>query len=1334
MTGTTSDPVVKIYDPNDQTRFWDISTIISNINIAYGRNQPFSVAEVVVKKLYFNSIQNYWDEVDTTPTDQQGNKELPSRYLEDGKSPIIIEAYGSSFDMFIERHESKDNDDYITFLCYNKAYKLKNAITLNSLSQITLYTDNKLYFTYDTQHQNPLTGALVPATVFNNNPVLATYTLSGTDNVQFSVKVAVAETQPGAYVFTYGPQNVEFIQGTGSNIFRFVAMKGAGYNYNECICDNGFTYDYGAGVQKTYTRSQIQQIKNSQVIEDTQQETIIKLRVNEDSRMCWDILKSVGALSNRWPFFYDCAYFADYNTASQTTSNHIQKIYKMNLDYGTNEQSEILSYTQQAVDSDKKQLDIYEIVANADQGSTYVQTSQKVFAEGYSTKVSISDIADNNAGYDLYFPYPEQDPTVVSVIDNSQRNKLQKEIAFNRVVANYKPMDAVQFKISEISGQEDQIDVEDRIYASPDELPQTAIEGDYALVIQETILLTYYKYTQGQWAVDETAFTMNDRVQRFNPYCIIETITDVQNGITINNAPLAYVELMWPSCLTQVTFGNPEFMDAQQQWSFLSLEAQVSTQEGTEDSLISDRYASKLVIGNQTMQNLVDDRSGFTGLIMEKNWDNELYRLSGYDNGTLQAYFNSKGEIVSGDGESGDPSVVINHDGIIISGNSYIDPTILPDGGIPEWDDEVSYSVGDVVQYNYTLYVCQVQNTGVQPGQQNQSGVQPWQASGNLSNWSVTGFYKVGDMVSYNGALYKCIRDTGNTHTVPGITSPSTTYWSRQDTVNTTNLNGDIDATSNNVIGGSIDQWVTGKAYAVGNIVVYETNGKVYSCKRQHTSSNSILPTNTTYWNVVNPSSSRQSRTTIDSYGLTTYNSSGNMVCRVGTDGNIYGVKVLATDIQAGTLNAGVIYGGTIEANKITVNNGKITASQIDAQNLSIGGSAQYADSQGSALVNQWSSGEYYVTGDTVTYTNSTDTNGLTLYFRCKSDHTQTSARRPKGGSSSSTFWDEISQANSQQTTTPHVVIDSAGLRTYQSGSTTPSCEVNSLGHIVAGGGYVTLSENGLTIQSKTLATSTNTGIMIYKDTDGNSLQTMSVQSVDMGGASGGMYTDEPLSINSTMLKIDSTSVHQGVSLRAQQKSYSQSTYYNVGDSVYYGGSTYVCTVAGSGHTPSSSSSYWKNLNTKDNYSELQLTPWGIVYHSPLLGKTHRDGLIAYSHIIHNTGYTYVYHVLGYGDGVYKVYGYYGLSTGSGTTGISLELFRAQLGVYAINVHYASCTTIRNDSGASGYNYVSADENNPRVPGISTQASPVTLYFTHESGAGFFFEIWGQYAVNSGQM
>ncbi len=41
--------------------------------------------------------------------------------------------------------------------------------------------------------------------------------------------------------------------------------------------------------------------------------------------------------------------------------------------------------------------------------------------------------------------------------------------------------------------------------------------------------------------------------------------------------------------------------------------------------------------------------------------------------------------------------------------------------------------------------------------------------------------------------------------------------------------------------------------YIVGDRVFYTANSTYYKCKLQHTSSDSILPTNTTYWDVENP-------------------------------------------------------------------------------------------------------------------------------------------------------------------------------------------------------------------------------------------------------------------------------------------------------------------------------------------------------------------------------------------------------------------------------------------------------------------------------------------------
>ena len=1016
---SVSEPVIKLYDPNDNTRFWDISPITTSVNIAYGRNQPFAVAEVIVKKAYFTSIQNYWGEVQDCPKDGNNNPELPTSYLVDGQSPIHIEAYGSAQDMCVERHESEQSNDYITLLCYNKAYKLKSATTLNSLSRIVLY-NRKLYFSYDTGHNNPLSD-----TINQTGKQTATCVLGGPvldpDQVSFRVDVASLSN---------GEVKVEYMEGTGSNIFRFIAMYGAGYTYQQCVCDNGYSYDYGSTINKTYTSSQIEIIKNSSVVETTNSE-IIKLRVSSDSNFCWETLKQIGALSNRWPFFYDNAYFVDYNISSNTTLGHIDKYAYMKLDYGLDNQGNSTTYIQANTGGQKDYIDLYEIVSNADQGSTYVQTSQKVYGENYSANISISDIPDNHTGYELYFPYPEQDPTNPQLINNSTRNLLTKKLAFNRIVQNYKPSDAVMFHISEMSSQDQELDVGDRIYYDVSDLPQSATTGDYALVIDGGVIYSYYKWSGSAWVLDESATSLNDRIQKFNPYTVIDRIEDIQNGLTINNAPLAYTKLMWPSCLTEIVFGNPEFMDAQQQWSALTLEAQVSTEQGTEDSLISDRYASKLVIGNQTMSDLADNRQGFTGLIMEKNWDNELYRLSGYNNGVLQAYFNSQGEIMSGNGK-----VTINEDGITIEdGGGTIDPSLLPDAGIPEWDDtKLDYELNDMVQWEGVLYtyVSSTPGSNIEPGTQNANTV--WKQSGDVSLWSILNQYSVGDTVIYDGKVYTCTTQTGNTHYAPG-TQSGDTYW--QCLVSTDDLSGSINAQNNSIIGGS---------------------------------SSSAPQTDIT----------KQSKTVIDTNGLTTYNASGNAVCRVGTDGNIYGITIDASQINSGYISSDRINSGSISAQNINatkITSGVLDASVVQIQNLTVGGT-----------VKPWTRLTYYNVDDMVTYDN--------YIYKCIIQHTSSTAFNQsrwsiqnqgyassqgtassassasyadsQGSANSATTQDNATYADSQasQTSSTYsdyagvgiVRIDQGGLQTYDlsySGSTQYQSDTTySTGSVVLYGGH----------------------------------------------------------------------------------------------------------------------------------------------------------------------------------------------------------------------------------------------------------------------------------------
>ena len=45
------------------------------------------------------------------------------------------------------------------------------------------------------------------------------------------------------------------------------------------------------------------------------------------------------------------------------------------------------------------------------------------------------------------------------------------------------------------------------------------------------------------------------------------------------------------------------------------------------------KYSAMMVYGNLGVSELPEDRDGFTGMILEKNWDKELYRFVGYKDG-----------------------------------------------------------------------------------------------------------------------------------------------------------------------------------------------------------------------------------------------------------------------------------------------------------------------------------------------------------------------------------------------------------------------------------------------------------------------------------------------------------------------------------------------------------------------------------------------------------------------------------------------------------------------------------------------------------------------------
>ena len=644
-----STPVVIIDYDNPSGFYWDVSTITTKIVYEYGRNRPFALAEVVVKKAYFNSDTLYWNNVARCPKDSAGKVILPNITL--GETKIHIEAYGESYNMYIEKMTS--NEDYITLLCYNSAYKLKSALYLSSLTNVFIEGSN---YYLESDPLNPLS------------------VLSSADNrLRLEYKMNITDTQYVSIILNCilidaSTIKVDYIEGLASDIFRFVAINGAGYDAGNCIVDEGYSYNYNIFnkegtdlILNEYSEDQIRQIKSTTpyIIPS---DDYVKLRVNY---LCWDVIKALGYLSNRYAFFYDRAYFVDYNNSA-----YCNIFEEMSLDYGVDEYGDSKSYT---IDSKKNRepLDIYAIVDSLDQGTTYVMSGQEVASENHSEYVYITDAVHPVEGTQIVFPYPESYNLDAS--SNQTRDKLTRKLALERLVTNYRPLDCIQFTISEMGSGSDDF-TPSGIVTSYDELPSDQpVETIYQ--VTDGLMNSYYVYKSTGWEPYTFATYTNTRKSRFDVYTCIGKLVDKQNNIEMENAPLSYVQLSWPECVTTLSFGNPEFIDSAWQLSNLEQGNETSVTEGTTDLSISDRQAAKIVVGNQTLSELSDDRAGFTGLILEKNRDKELYRLSGYNNGTLEAFFDSKGRILSGnatftsDGLVLNSGVMIDHTGIKITGS-----------------------------------------------------------------------------------------------------------------------------------------------------------------------------------------------------------------------------------------------------------------------------------------------------------------------------------------------------------------------------------------------------------------------------------------------------------------------------------------------------------------------------------------------------------------------------------------------------------------------------------------------------------------------------------------
>lgn len=721
----------------------DISNLLIGMTTYFGRNQPFPYTVLTMTKQLVD--KEYWAERRTKDLSdpKYNNYTFPPERVQ-FKTRFSTDVFSVNREWLYERIEDNDNQTY-SITCVDRTYMMKFT-TLNMLFDFTYANDN-----YTFNYLDDINTQKTSVSSTEDKISISAIDFIGTVDV---------------YIDHSNTPYITKISGLASNIFKIIAHTIGGYLYEDgFVIDDGYMPQLPANyeIKDSYTSEEIATLKGTHASlngdGDVHRADWVTLRPDE---YCWDVIKSLGLLSNRIAFFYDRAYFVDY----YSTPHKYDDVSPLWIDWsGNDEQFEEngVTYTR---------LQINNLSANNDQGSRYVRSSQKVISEGYEATISISDANTMTSGQDIKFMYAENvsNDNGVYTFSTETRNFQTRLVALNTLIRYYLPGDAIQFDMAETYHANREFS----------KLPNTTeYEGEIVAINDDaTLTTTYYKSsyvtpTTVKWTRVSDRDIEAVRDARFDVYSLSPIIHDEQNNIILNNVPLAQTAIFYPSMITQYTWGEPEFMDEENSLSSLEGTAQDSMLDNTSDTSISNNYSAKIVVGNQKLAELKDDRNGFSGLILEKNWDADLYRLSGYNNGSLQTYINSKGEFLSGD-QTSPNRVKIDRNGLTIGGEI---PT--PGGGgngLELWDSTKDYKRGEGVTYNNMVYVATSDNKGQTPSKS------------------------------------------------------STTYWQYQGS--TSQLYGEIDASSNNVVSG-------------GGYVK------------------------------------------IDSSGLQTYNSSGTVQCTVGSDGKI---------------------------------------------------------------------------------------------------------------------------------------------------------------------------------------------------------------------------------------------------------------------------------------------------------------------------------------------------------------------------------------------------------------------------------------------------------------
>ena len=497
-------------------------------------------------------------------------------------------------------------------------------------------------------------------------------------------------------VETVGGKNIrsiEWVEGETEDIVRFIIMMGVSDDVYPQTFSPPMTYypDFdldtgliGADPKKEYTENELNKAMSKGLVNLNQESyasydfgtsigsglstSRIRLRVNGTST-CKSILDAIGSFTNRKYHFSSEGFFMTNNVPNSDAKQYFVK-------NGTFGHKKVTINTHKVVYLDMDTSSEYkgveaEMTSTApdiiDNTDAVVISSQTVYGENYSWKTSNISSSASKEGSKILFPMVDMSDDNTEGI-NSYRNRMLGLCAYNELVNRYRYENSIVYTTSEIDavpkieggtpiGDYDEFLRETgQLYVSGD--TSTYPTGNYSIgdtiLFDDGIVMEKVKKDGAgirDWV--ETDLYELSSSYKYSADSCTKLLKDNYNGFELNNVPLAFLIRSYPEHLTTLAWGKSHTNDLPEQLREQQEDIMINGSPGDEDAEISNKYSSRLVVGNLTQSQLAeqdDVKNGFTGLIMEKNVGAELYRLAGYNKGVVQAEFDTEGKIVAGGG------------------------------------------------------------------------------------------------------------------------------------------------------------------------------------------------------------------------------------------------------------------------------------------------------------------------------------------------------------------------------------------------------------------------------------------------------------------------------------------------------------------------------------------------------------------------------------------------------------------------------------------------------------------------------------------------------------